>query len=221
MTLLPYDPEPLTPPCEELERWRDQLDYRQPLPRTWARRLRRELEAEAVVATTSMEGAPVTVERRIWTVLEATAEDANLDRRLVNALFVEISGPEEARDQRPWRLISYLWLLDTVSQLITLSTRSTRHLSSKAPPSKVSGFSPRYQSLQLCLGVERVFTAATVEVVACVVTVFVVVPVSYIVRVHISVETIKAQHSVYLVSPGPAVHYVILPVTIKRVVTCT
>src|SRR5947207_7718404 len=51
----------------ELDQWRARLDYRGPLPRAWAGRLRRDLEAEAVAASTSMEGVPVTVEgvRRI------------------------------------------------------------------------------------------------------------------------------------------------------------
>jgi Fic family protein len=67
MILLPYEAEPLKPLCEELDRWRAQIDYRGPLPRAWAGRLRRELEAEAVAASTSMEGVPVTVDevRRI------------------------------------------------------------------------------------------------------------------------------------------------------------
>jgi Fic family protein len=67
MALLPYTDEPLQPLCEELDRWRAQIDYRGPLPRAWAGRLRRELEAEAVAASTSMEGVPVTVDevRRI------------------------------------------------------------------------------------------------------------------------------------------------------------
>ena len=44
-----------------------QLDARGVLPRRWAGRLRRDLEAESVAASTSMEGVPVTVEevRRI------------------------------------------------------------------------------------------------------------------------------------------------------------
>lgn len=67
MALLPYNADPLKPLCKELDRWRAQLDYRGPLPRAWAGRLRRELEAEAVAASTSMEGVPVTVDevRRI------------------------------------------------------------------------------------------------------------------------------------------------------------
>lgn len=67
MALLPYKVKPLKPLCDELDHWRIKLDYRGPLPRTWAGRLRRELEAEAVAASTSMEGVPVTVDevRRI------------------------------------------------------------------------------------------------------------------------------------------------------------
>ena len=49
---------------EELKR---RLDSRGPLPRIWLGRTRRELEAEAVAASTSMEGVSVTVDevRRI------------------------------------------------------------------------------------------------------------------------------------------------------------
>ena len=67
MALLPYDADALGPLCEELDRRHAQLDYRGPLPRAWAGRLRKELEAEAVAASTSMEGVPVTVDevRRI------------------------------------------------------------------------------------------------------------------------------------------------------------
>ncbi|MEO8477981.1 MAG: Fic family protein [Actinomycetota bacterium] len=65
--LLPYDPEPLADLVDELDRWRDLLGYRGPLPRAWRGRLRRDLESEAVAASTSMEGVPVTVDevRRI------------------------------------------------------------------------------------------------------------------------------------------------------------
>jgi Fic family protein len=59
--LLPYDPGALIDLTAELDRWKTQLDYRAVLPRTWAGRLRRDLEAEAVAASTSMEGIPVTV----------------------------------------------------------------------------------------------------------------------------------------------------------------
>jgi Fic family protein len=60
--MLPYVPASLGDLTTELDRWKTRLDYRGPAPRTWAGRLRRDLEAEAVAASTSMEGVPVTVE---------------------------------------------------------------------------------------------------------------------------------------------------------------
>jgi len=65
--LLPYDPQIVQDLADELDAWKTRLDYRGPLPRAWAGRLRRDLEAEAIAASTSMEGVPVTVEevRRI------------------------------------------------------------------------------------------------------------------------------------------------------------
>jgi Fic family protein len=65
--LLPYDPHSVQGLADELDGWKTRLDYRGPLPRAWAGRLRRDLEAEAIAASTSMEGVPVTVEevRRI------------------------------------------------------------------------------------------------------------------------------------------------------------
>ena len=67
MELFPYDSAELRTLCGELDKWRTRLDHRGPLPRAWVGRVRRELEAEAVAASTSMEGVPVTVEevRRI------------------------------------------------------------------------------------------------------------------------------------------------------------
>jgi Fic family protein len=59
---LPYDLASVLDLTVELDRWKTQLDHRGPVPRTWAGRLRRDLEAEAVAASTSMEGVPVTVE---------------------------------------------------------------------------------------------------------------------------------------------------------------
>jgi Fic/DOC family protein len=75
---------PLRPLCNELDSWKEALDYRGPLPRTWAGRLRRDLEAEAVAASTSMEGVPVTVEevKRILAG-ETPPEVASEDRALV------------------------------------------------------------------------------------------------------------------------------------------
>ena len=60
--LLPYDASAVLDLTAELDRWKTQLDYRGPAPRAWAGRLRRDLEADAVAASTSMEGVPVTVE---------------------------------------------------------------------------------------------------------------------------------------------------------------
>ena len=77
----------LTPEIEaalgRLEALRAALDTRGVLPRRWLGRLRRDLEAEAVAASTTMEGVPVTVDevRRILvgdrprTVSEADAGD--------------------------------------------------------------------------------------------------------------------------------------------------
>lgn len=60
--LLPYDAAAFRDLAGELDRWKTKLDYRGPLRRAWAGRLRRDLEAEAVAASTSMEGVPVTLE---------------------------------------------------------------------------------------------------------------------------------------------------------------
>lgn len=45
----------------ELDEWRERMDKQRPVTRRWASRLRRDLEAEAVAASTRMEGVPVTV----------------------------------------------------------------------------------------------------------------------------------------------------------------
>jgi Fic family protein len=65
--MLPYTDTGASRLCDELDTWRARLDYRGALPRRWAGRLRRELEAEAVAASTRMEGVAVTVDevRRI------------------------------------------------------------------------------------------------------------------------------------------------------------
>ncbi|MBA2312839.1 MAG: Fic family protein [Actinobacteria bacterium] len=83
-TLLPYDPAPLRPLTEKLDAWRQRLDYKGVLPRAWAGHLRRELEAEAIAASTSMEGVPVTVDevRRILAG-EPPPEVRREDRELV------------------------------------------------------------------------------------------------------------------------------------------
>ncbi len=89
--LFPYDPSTLRELADELDGWRAQLDYRGPLPRAWAGRLRRDLETEAVAASTSMEGVPVTVEevRRILAgerPAEVREEDAALVEGYLDAM---------------------------------------------------------------------------------------------------------------------------------------
>jgi Fic family protein len=89
--LFPYDAKGLLDLAGELDRWKTLLDYRAPVPRTWAGRLRRDLEAEAVAASTSMEGIPVTVEE-VHRILagerppETREEDAALVRGYRDAM---------------------------------------------------------------------------------------------------------------------------------------
>jgi len=84
MMLLPYtETDEIAKLVEELDSWEKLLDIRI-LPRTWEGRLRRDLEAEAVAASTRMEGVNVTVDevRRIL----AGDQPPNVepqDRRLV------------------------------------------------------------------------------------------------------------------------------------------
>lgn len=84
--LLPYEAEDqeLLDHCREVDLWRDLLDRRGVLPRRWQGRLRRDLEAEAVAASTSMEGVPVTVDevRRILAGEQPPEVEAQ-DRELV------------------------------------------------------------------------------------------------------------------------------------------
>ena len=82
--MLPYRKDHVQGLWEELDQWRDRLDYKGPLPRAWVGRLRRDLEAEAVAASTIMEGVPVTVDevRRILAG-DRTVEVRSEDRELV------------------------------------------------------------------------------------------------------------------------------------------
>jgi Fic family protein len=82
--LLPYDAGQLADALLELDESRRLLDLQGPLPRAWAGRLRRDLEAEAVAASTRMEGVNVTLEevRRILAG-ESPAEVDPEDRELV------------------------------------------------------------------------------------------------------------------------------------------
>jgi Fic family protein len=60
--MFPFDPLAVRDLTAELDDWRSRLDYKGPLPRSWEGRLRRDLEAEAIAASTIMEGVPVTVD---------------------------------------------------------------------------------------------------------------------------------------------------------------
>lgn len=64
---LPFDRTCCDSQLADLDDWRDRLDRKTPLSRRWTGRLRSDLEAEAIAASTSMEGVPVTVDdvRRI------------------------------------------------------------------------------------------------------------------------------------------------------------
>lgn len=99
--LLPYAGEALATQLEELDRWRIQLDYRGPIPRAWAGRLRRDLEAEAVAASTSMEGVPVTVEE-VHRILagdrpsETREQDAALVRGYRDAMSFVLRRADDA-----------------------------------------------------------------------------------------------------------------------------
>ena len=99
--VLPYDPKVLLDLAEELDRWKAQLDYRGPIPRAWAGRLRRDLEAEAVAASISMEGVPVTVEevRRILAgdlPAETRESDAALVRGYRDAMSFALRRADDA-----------------------------------------------------------------------------------------------------------------------------
>ncbi len=66
--LLPFDTNSVAAEIEEIDRWRVRLyQERRPLSRRWSGRLRRDLEAQSVQASTAMEGVAVTVDdvRRI------------------------------------------------------------------------------------------------------------------------------------------------------------
>lgn len=99
--ILPYDPKALLDLAEELDGWKAQLDYRGPIPRAWAGRLRRDLEAEAVAASTSMEGVPVTLEevRRILAgdlPAETRESDAALVRGYRDAMSFVMRRADDA-----------------------------------------------------------------------------------------------------------------------------
>src|SRR5881397_1777444 len=92
MVMFPYRIDPVRSLWEELDQWRERLDYKGPLPRAWAGRLRRDLEAEAVAASTIMEGVPVTVDE----VRRILAGDRTVDVRTEDVELVE--GYRDAMD---------------------------------------------------------------------------------------------------------------------------
>ena len=99
--MLPYDAKVFRDLATELDRWKAQLDYRGPIRRAWAGRLRRDLEAEAVAASTSMEGVPVTVEE-VHRILagerppETREEDAALVRGYRDAMSFVLRRADDA-----------------------------------------------------------------------------------------------------------------------------
>jgi Fic family protein len=60
--IFPFDIRHEDRQLAELDDWRERMDKKWPMTRRWASRLRRDLEAEAVAASTRMEGVPVTVD---------------------------------------------------------------------------------------------------------------------------------------------------------------
>jgi len=102
MDLFPYRVDELRARCEEIDAWRNQLDARGPLPRTWNGRLRRDLEAEAIAASTRMEGVNVTLDevRRILAgehPASVEADDIGLVEGYKNAMsFVLRSADDPA-----------------------------------------------------------------------------------------------------------------------------
>ncbi|MEX2395055.1 MAG: Fic family protein [Actinomycetota bacterium] len=109
MPLFPYDPGPLGGRLAELDSWRTRLDHRGLLPRRWTGRLRRDLEAEAIAASTSMEGVAVTVEevRRILAGVEAPAV-SQTDRQLVEGYRDAMSFVLRRADDDAFRWTSEL-----------------------------------------------------------------------------------------------------------------
>ena len=82
--LLPYDRTRLIYLCNELDYARQAIDARITMSRAWEGRLRRELESQAIAASTSMEGVKVTVDAvRHILAGQPVADVSEADRRLV------------------------------------------------------------------------------------------------------------------------------------------
>lgn len=87
----PFDVAGADRQLAELDEWRLRFDEGRPVPRRWAMRLRRDLEAESVAASTRLEGVPVTVDdvRQILAgdpPQNVSAADAELVRGYQNAM---------------------------------------------------------------------------------------------------------------------------------------
>jgi Fic family protein len=83
--MFPFSLENINIECQEIDSWRTRLDAKGPLSRAWRGRLRRELEAESVHASTAMEGVAVTLEE----VIRILAKDESLAFDPVEKSLVE------------------------------------------------------------------------------------------------------------------------------------
>jgi Fic family protein len=83
--LLPFGHRAVSSACADLDRWHERLSWKDWHGRAWTGRLRRDVEAEAVAASTRMEGVPVTVEE----VRRILAGDRPAEVTPANARLVE------------------------------------------------------------------------------------------------------------------------------------
>src|ERR1700754_1288341 len=81
--ILPFEHDDLADACDELDGWARRIDERI-VPHRWDGRLRRALEAEAVAASTRMEGVAVTVADTLKILADDPPEGVSAeDRALV------------------------------------------------------------------------------------------------------------------------------------------
>lgn len=102
--LLPFDARAVEGACDELDRWHQRLAWKDWHGRAWTGRLRRDVEAEAVAASTRMEGVPVTVEevRRILAGDRPT-EVAPANARLVEGYRDALRFAQSRADDQAFR----------------------------------------------------------------------------------------------------------------------